>query len=203
MPLIDGYEATCAIRTQEPYISLPLKPSSHRQILTPNPTLTNPFFSSTATASPRPKNANLQPQNIFETSSSQNPTQTLKDIPIIALTASAIPGDQAKCFDAGMSDYITKPLDSRILEMKLIRWIIGGGSVIRRRGSAVDGIDGASDSRDGEPGAADTMQGPHEADGERMELQDPNRMEDVGEDDEALEDDGEENIQGDAMRLSI
>jgi len=47
------------------------------------------------------------------------------------------------------------------------------------------------------------MQGPHEADGERMEMQDLNRMEDVGEDDEALEDDGEDDSQGDAMRLSI
>lgn len=204
MPLIDGYEATCAIRTQEPYISLPLRYSSYRQTLTPNLTLTNPFSLPTSIASPKSKNSGLQSQSALVSSNSQNPAQTLKDIPIIALTASAIPGDQAKCFDAGMSDYITKPLDSRILEMKLIRWVVGGGSVIRRRGSAVDGVDGANDERDGEPVGPGVMQEePHTADAEHMDIQDPDRMEDVGEDDEILQEDGEEDGQGDAMRLSI
>ena len=200
MPLIDGYEATCAIRTQEPYISLPLKPSSYRQMLTPSPTLTNPFFSPAATASPRPKNLSLQPQSPFETANTQSTTLTLKDIPIIALTASAIPGDQAKCFDAGMSDYITKPLDSRILEMKLIRWILGGGSVIRRRGSAVDAVDGASDVKESEHEIAGIQNGTHVADEVRSGS---SRMEDVGEDDEVLEDTEEEEAQRDAMRLSL
>lgn len=200
MPLIDGYEATCAIRTQEPYISLPLKPSSYRQMLTPSSTLTNPFFSPGAIASPRSKTLNLQPQIPFEIADTQSTMLTLKDIPIIALTASAIPGDQAKCFDAGMSDYITKPLDSRILEMKLIRWILGGGSVIRRRGSAIDAVDGASDVKEVEHRTANIFDGAHEADEVRK---DSSRMEDVGEGDEVLEDDEEEGGQRDAMRLSL
>jgi signal transduction histidine kinase/ActR/RegA family two-component response regulator len=42
-----------------------------------------------------------------------------KDIPIIALTANAMIGDQKRCFDAGMSDYITKPISIEILDKVL------------------------------------------------------------------------------------
>jgi CheY-like chemotaxis protein len=38
-----------------------------------------------------------------------------KNIPIIALTANAMSGDQKRCFDAGMSNYITKPISIEML----------------------------------------------------------------------------------------
>ena len=41
-------------------------------------------------------------------------------VPIIALTAAALPEDQARCFAAGMSHYLAKPLDSAELERLLI-----------------------------------------------------------------------------------
>ncbi len=45
-----------------------------------------------------------------------------KDIPLIALTAAAMKEDEQRVLDAGMNDYLTKPVDEIKLEEKLIRW---------------------------------------------------------------------------------
>jgi PAS domain S-box-containing protein len=43
-------------------------------------------------------------------------------IPIIAMTAHAMTGDRERCIDAGMDDYVTKPLEPRVLLNVLERW---------------------------------------------------------------------------------
>ena len=45
------------------------------------------------------------------------------DITIIAMTAHALKEDRDKCFDAGMDDYISKPLSPDALSDLLKRWL--------------------------------------------------------------------------------
>lgn len=47
---------------------------------------------------------------------------TSKHITIIAMTAHALEGESQKCKDAGMDDYISKPIDIQELERILKRW---------------------------------------------------------------------------------
>ena len=44
-------------------------------------------------------------------------------VPIIAMTASAIQGDKEKCKEAGMNDYLAKPVKAKTLESMLLKWV--------------------------------------------------------------------------------
>ena len=48
--------------------------------------------------------------------------------PIIAMTANAMRDDRARCLEAGMDDYLSKPVDLRDLQIVLSRWLPNGGA---------------------------------------------------------------------------
>lgn len=58
-------------------------------------------------------------------------------LPIIAMTANAMKGDREKCIEAGMNDYITKPVNPKILLEKIEQWV-------SEQGHGAKGTDGLS-----------------------------------------------------------
>ncbi|TQD25377.1 PAS domain S-box protein [Methanolobus vulcani] len=45
------------------------------------------------------------------------------DIPIIAMTAHAMKGDEEKCMETGMNDYMSKPINLDLLSKKIDKWL--------------------------------------------------------------------------------
>jgi CheY-like chemotaxis protein len=68
-------------------------------------------------------------------------------VPVIAMTAHAMDGDRARCLAAGMDDYISKPIRSKLLIETLRRWVpattdtaaTGGGTSTADSASAQTG----------------------------------------------------------------
>jgi PAS domain S-box-containing protein len=46
-----------------------------------------------------------------------------RSVPIIAMTAHAMQGDRQRCFDAGMDDYVAKPVTLDVLAQVLEKWL--------------------------------------------------------------------------------
>ncbi len=55
-------------------------------------------------------------------------------LPVIAMTASVVRGERERCLEAGMDDFVAKPVDPRALASVMDRWLLPG-----ERASATDG----------------------------------------------------------------
>jgi two-component system sensor histidine kinase/response regulator len=52
--------------------------------------------------------------------------------PVIAMTASAIEGDRERCLDAGMDDYLSKPISPAAVAAALDLWVTPAGRSVER-----------------------------------------------------------------------
>lgn len=57
----------------------------------------------------------------YETLKAIKENDAFKNIPVIAVTARAMKGDKEKCLDAGAWDYLSKPINLKLLNEKLTK----------------------------------------------------------------------------------
>lgn len=58
----------------------------------------------------------------FEATANIRRKKKICHIPVVALTANAMKGDREKCLEAGMDDYVAKPVSPETLKQALQRW---------------------------------------------------------------------------------
>ena len=62
-------------------------------------------------------------KNGYEATAEIRQMPEIKDVPIIALTAGIMNGEKEKCIEAGMDDYLSKPIILTDLEEKISKWL--------------------------------------------------------------------------------
>lgn len=61
----------------------------------------------------------------FETTRRIRENSQWADLPVLAITANVVRGVRKQCLEAGMNDFLTKPVDSAALFQALTRWTGG------------------------------------------------------------------------------
>jgi two-component system, sensor histidine kinase and response regulator len=90
----------------------------------------------------------------------------LVDVPVVALTASVLPGDRDACLAAGMNDVVTKPIEPADLYRALVRWLPARRPTVPSRDGAGRGRppdDGAVGPLEARPSGAPVV--PHDVAG--------------------------------------
>jgi CheY-like chemotaxis protein len=59
----------------------------------------------------------------WEEQNKQRLPDSLKRIPIVAFTANALKGDREKCLEAGMNDYMAKPIQMDVVLDSIKKWV--------------------------------------------------------------------------------
>jgi CheY-like chemotaxis protein len=75
----------------------------------------------------------------YETTREIRRNHRFTDLPIIFLTAKAMPGDRESALLAGGSDYVTKPVDLDELLDLMSAWVNGGNGTAGNAGTPGDG----------------------------------------------------------------
>ena len=107
MPEMDGYEATREIRKIEDRRQKTEDRNQEKQITTSNE---------------KPATGNKQRAASYR-SSIANRQSSIKKVPVIAITAHTMKGDREKCLEAGMDDYLSKPVKPQELSDMLEKWL--------------------------------------------------------------------------------
>ncbi|KAH7369519.1 M4WV, histidine kinase-group IX protein [Rhexocercosporidium sp. MPI-PUGE-AT-0058] len=131
MPVMDGYEATRILRSGTEYareedeaVVFATSEGDRRPELDSSgykgkSKVLSPVDEDEAGESKQQCSQNIETEKVMRVRS----RGYLRDIPVIAMTASAIQGDREKCHDAGMDDYLAKPVEKARLEEMLLKWV--------------------------------------------------------------------------------
>ena len=120
MPVMDGYTATKTIRKWEGERKSAEVGSRNAEVATQN------GEGGMKAQSSKPKVEEIEDKGQNTNSAFRIPHSEFKKIPIIAMTAHAMAGDEDKSLAAGMNGHVTKPIDPDQLFATLQKWIQPG-----------------------------------------------------------------------------